>query len=73
MKKATKFDKQQVLRIFFEMMILNGNDITDYMGKPLSYYNYTYLIDKIIELALQIDYYDDNMKDVILDLIEKLY
>ena len=38
--KATKFDKQHLLRLFFEQEISAGYSIQDYMGKPLSYYNW---------------------------------
>lgn len=41
-------DKKQILAQFFELLIFNGYSIAEYMGKPLSYFNF----DKI-EIAIE--------------------
>lgn len=33
-------DKKQTLQQFFELLIFNGYSIAEYMGKPLSWYNF---------------------------------
>jgi hypothetical protein len=45
-------EKKETLARFFELLTLCGYSITDYMGKPLSYYNFeglTAAIDKLEE------------------------
>jgi len=40
-------DKKQTLQQFFELLIFNGYSIAEYMGKPLSYYDFDKVIKRI--------------------------
>lgn len=41
------FEKKEILRQFFELLIFNGYDITDYIGKPLSWYDFDKVLKRI--------------------------
>jgi hypothetical protein len=46
--KITLKEKKFLVAKYFELLLLQGNGIIEYMGKPLTYWNYTVLIKEII-------------------------
>ena len=48
--KLTSHDKKRLLVELIETMVENGYDLTDHIGKPLSYYNYEAVEQRIVEL-----------------------
>jgi len=46
--KITLKDKKFLIARYFELLLLQGYGINEYMGKPLTYWNYTGLIKEII-------------------------
>ena len=64
MKKATKLQKQTILRLFFEQNIIASNDITVYMGVSLSLYNWSIVLDQLEGLLKENDNFDDWKSDL---------
>ena len=46
--KITLKEKKFLIARYFELLLLQGYGITEYMGKPLTYWNYIGLIEAII-------------------------
>ena len=46
--KITLKEKRFLVAKYFELLLLQGYGIDEYMGKPLTYWNYTGLIKEII-------------------------
>lgn len=47
--KLTLKDKRYLLMKLFEIYLIQGYDITDWMGKPLSFFDYKGVIHAIIK------------------------
>lgn len=58
MKNLTPSQKKQKLATLIELMVSCGYSINDFMGKPLSHYNFE-KIDQGIE-KLKLDYFESN-------------
>lgn len=53
-------EKKLLIAKFFELLIFNGYDITFFIGKPLSYYDYDRLEKRVQELEKEQEEQNDN-------------
>ena len=51
----TAKEKKELLREMITLMVYTGYDFADYMGKPLSYFNYDGVKKYIKELQSELD------------------
>tara|TARA_R110002051_G_scaffold128039_2_gene201677 strand:+ start:653 stop:901 length:249 start_codon:yes stop_codon:yes gene_type:complete len=61
MKKQTKYRKLLLARFIEAQITIRAADITYFMGKPLSYWNYDNLAQSLIDLLSDTDWNADGL------------
>jgi len=65
----TPKEKRKLLAAYVELLVSNGYDIADMLGRPLSYYNWDHVLDHSISLK----YGGDEEEDQELHQLEQEY